>query len=38
VLELQPGFRYRRHFVGVDCAPALAAALGEALSAAGLPE
>jgi TolB-like protein len=38
VLELQPGFRYRRHFVGVDCAPALAEALGEALSAAGLPE
>jgi TolB-like protein len=38
VLELQPGFRYSRQFSGVDCAPALAAALGEALQAAGLPQ
>jgi TolB-like protein/Tfp pilus assembly protein PilF len=38
VLELQPGFRYSRQFSGVDCAPALAAALGEALRSAGLPE
>ena len=38
VLELQPAFRYSRQFAGVDCAPALAAALGEALAAAGLPE
>jgi TolB-like protein len=38
VLELQPGFRYGRQFQGVDCAPALAAALAEALSATGLPE
>ena len=38
VLELQPGFRYSRQFSGVDCAPALAASLGEALRAAGLPE
>jgi TolB-like protein len=38
VLRLQPAFRYRRQFAGVDCAPALAAALGEALHAAGLPE
>ena len=38
VLELQPGFRYGRQFSGVDCAPALAASLGEALRAAGLPE
>ena len=38
VLELQPGFRYCRQFSGVDCAPALAAALGEALRTAGLPE
>lgn len=38
VLELQPAFRYSRQFAGVDCAPALAAALGEALRAAGLPE
>ena len=38
VLELQPGFRYGRQFYGVDCAPALAASLGEALAATGLPE
>jgi TolB-like protein len=38
VLELQPGFRYSRQFSGVDCAPALAAALGEALHAIGLPQ
>jgi TolB-like protein len=38
VLELQPGFRYSRQFSGVNCAPALAAALGEALHAAGLPQ
>ena len=38
VLELQPAFRYSRQFAGVDCAPALAAALGEALGDAGLPE
>jgi len=38
VLELQPAFRYSRQFAGVDCAPALAAALGEALHAIGLPE
>jgi Flp pilus assembly protein TadD len=38
VLELQPAFRYSRQFAGVDCAPPLAAALGEALRAAGLPE
>jgi TolB-like protein len=38
VLELQPTFRYSRQFSGVDCAPALAAALGEALRATGLPE
>jgi TolB-like protein/Tfp pilus assembly protein PilF len=38
VLELQPAFRYSRQFAGVDCAPPLAAALGEALHAAGLPE
>jgi hypothetical protein len=37
-LELQPAFRYGRQSVGVDCAAALAAALGEALSSAGLPE
>jgi TolB-like protein len=38
VLELQPAFRYSRQFAGVDCAPALAACLSEALRAAGLPE
>jgi len=38
VLELHPTFRYSRQFAGVNCAPALAEALGEALRAAGLPE
>jgi len=38
VLELQPAFRYSRQFSGVDCAPALAATLSEALRATGLPE
>jgi TolB-like protein/Tfp pilus assembly protein PilF len=38
VLELQPAFRYSRQFAGVNCAPALAASLGEALRVAGLPE
>ena len=38
VLELQPAFRYSRQFAGVNCAPALAEALGNALQAAGLPE
>jgi TolB-like protein/tetratricopeptide (TPR) repeat protein len=38
VLELHPAFRYGRQFSGVDCAPALAASLSEALRAAGLTE
>jgi hypothetical protein len=38
VLELQPTFRIFSQFAGVDCAPALAAKLGEALRVAGLPE
>jgi TolB-like protein len=38
VLELQPAFRYSRQFVGVNCAQALAEALGNALRSAGLPE
>jgi tetratricopeptide (TPR) repeat protein len=38
VLELQPAFRYSRQFAGVNCAPALAEALGGALRTAGLPE
>ncbi|MBS0344029.1 MAG: winged helix-turn-helix domain-containing protein [Proteobacteria bacterium] len=36
VLELHPTFRFGRQFSGVNCAPALAASLGEALSIAGL--
>ena len=38
VLELHPTFRYSRQFTGVNCAPALAELLGDALRAAGLPE
>jgi TolB-like protein len=38
VLELQPAVRYSRHFAGVDCAPALTAALSEALRGTGMPE
>jgi hypothetical protein len=38
VLELQPTFRYSRQFSGVDCSPALAASLSEALRFTGLPE
>ena len=38
VLELHPTFRYSRQFAGVNCAPALAETLGDALRAAGLPE
>jgi TolB-like protein/tetratricopeptide (TPR) repeat protein len=38
LLELQPGFRYSRHFAGIAVAPDLAAALGDALRLAGLPE
>ncbi|HKT18534.1 MAG TPA: winged helix-turn-helix domain-containing protein, partial [Stellaceae bacterium] len=38
VLELQPAFRYSKQFAGVDCARPLAASLGEALRAIGLPE
>ncbi len=37
-LELQPALRYGRHLAGVDCAPALATSLSEALRATGLPE
>jgi adenylate cyclase len=35
---LHPAFRCRRQFSGVDCAPALAASLSQALRAAALPE
>jgi TolB-like protein len=38
VLELHPTFHYGRQFSGVNCAPALASSLGDALRAAGLPE
>lgn len=38
VLELHPTFRYSRQFAGVNCDPALASSLGEALRIAGLPE
>ena len=38
VMELHPGFRYTRQFSGVDCAAPLAASLGDALRATGLPE
>ena len=38
VLELQPAFHFRQQFAGVDCAPALAASLCDALRATGLPE
>jgi len=38
VLELHPTFRYSRQFRGVNCSPALATSLGDALRAAGLPE
>ena len=38
VLELHPTFRYGHQFQGVNCAPALASSLAEALRAAGLSE
>ena len=38
VVELQPAVRSSRHFAGVDCAPALTAALSEALRGTGMPE
>jgi len=38
VVRLHPTFQYRRQFAGVNCEPALAASMAEALSAAGLPE
>jgi hypothetical protein len=38
LLELQPGFRYGRHFAGLAVASDLAAALGDALRTTGLAE
>ena len=36
VLKLQPAFHYSQQFAGVDCAPGLAAELGEALRTSGI--
>jgi TolB-like protein/Flp pilus assembly protein TadD len=38
VLTLQPAYRFGGHFAGVDCEPALAETLGDALRTAGIPE
>jgi adenylate cyclase len=38
VLELTPTFRYKRFLASVNCEPAFAASLSQALGAAGLPE
>lgn len=38
VLELHPSFRYRLQFAAVDCAPALAGPMADALREAGLSE
>jgi tetratricopeptide (TPR) repeat protein len=38
LMELQPEFRFGRHFAGVDCDPSLAEGLGAALRRIGLPE
>lgn len=38
LLQLQPGFRYGRHFAGLACEPKLSAALGAALRETGLSE
>ncbi len=38
LMELEPSFRLSKQFAGVDCAPALAAALREALRGTGVPE
>jgi tetratricopeptide (TPR) repeat protein len=38
LMEREPAFRLSRQFAGVDCAPALAASLSEALRPIGLPE
>jgi len=38
VLQLQPVFRYSRQFTGANFDPELAASMGEALRASGLPE
>jgi len=38
VLAAQPSYRFGKHFASVDCAPALATSLAEALDVAGLPK
>jgi TolB-like protein len=38
LLEREPAFRLSKQFSGVDCVPALAAALSEALRGTGVPE
>lgn len=38
VRDLHPTFRYSRQFAAVNCDPALAQCLGDALQSAGLPE
>ena len=38
VLELQPNFHFSGHLAGANCAPGLAALMGEALLMAGLPD
>ena len=38
LVEREPAFRLSKQLAGVDCAPALAAALSEALRATGIPE
>jgi hypothetical protein len=38
LLEREPAFRLTGQFKGVDCAPALAAALVAALAGTGIPE
>ena len=38
LMEREPAFRLSRQFAGVNCAPALASALSEALRVTGVPE
>ena len=38
LMEREPAFRLSKLFAGMDCAPALAASLSEALRATGIPE
>ena len=38
LMEREPAFRLSKLFAGMDCAPALAASLSEALRATGVPE